>query len=57
MIDPKILDKALEEIARERLHAELREWMIMSPKVVSDIYQRYNDLARKKEEKWWKRFF
>lgn len=58
MIDSKILDQALEEIAREKLHAELREWLIMSPKVVGDIYSRYNELARKKEEKkWWKRLF
>jgi len=50
MIVPELLEQALQEVAQERLKAEIREWVIFTaPPEVQKIYKRYLELLDENE--------
>ena len=50
-IDGQLLEKAINEIALEQIHAEIREWIMTSPLTINRIYGRYLELAAQQDEK------
>ena len=44
MIDNEILERAMENLARERFQKELREAIVYGPKVLGELWNEYERL-------------
>jgi hypothetical protein len=50
MIVPELLEQALQEVAEDRLKAQIREWIVFTaPVEVQQVYKRYLELLDENE--------